>query len=103
MSETIIREGNRATVKPTQRFTASLSEQLKPELKDLVDQGVAEVIFDLLGVDDIDSISIGLIVSTHNSLKKLGGVVRVINVCDDIISLFKTMRLDQHFTIQGVD
>jgi anti-anti-sigma factor len=49
----------------------------------------------------VDSSGIGLLIATHNSLKTKGGSLRVANASPDILNLFKAMRLDRHFTVEG--
>jgi anti-anti-sigma regulatory factor len=48
----------------------------------------------------VDSVGIGVIIATHNSLDQKGGKLRVINIADDIYGLFSTMRLDRHFSVE---
>jgi anti-anti-sigma regulatory factor len=49
----------------------------------------------------VDSAGIGLLISAHNSLKKAGGELTVIQVSKDILDLFRTMRIHQHFSVSG--
>jgi anti-anti-sigma factor len=56
---------------------------------------------DLTGVQAVDSSGIGLLVSAHNSLKKAGGELTVIHASADILELFRTMRIHQHFSVSG--
>jgi anti-sigma B factor antagonist len=48
----------------------------------------------------VDSVGIGVIIATHNSLNKVGGKLKVTNITKDIYTLFTTMRLDRHFTVE---
>ena len=49
----------------------------------------------------VDSAGIGLLISAHNSLKKAGGELAVIHASSDILALFRTMRIHQHFSVSG--
>jgi anti-anti-sigma regulatory factor len=49
----------------------------------------------------VDSAGIGLLISAHNSLKKAGGELAVINASCDILALFQAMRIHQHFSVTG--
>jgi anti-anti-sigma regulatory factor len=49
----------------------------------------------------VDSTGIGLLISAHNSLKKAGGDLTVIHASKDILDLFRTMRIHQHFSVSG--
>ena len=57
-------------------------------------------VIDMSGLNMVDSVGIGVIIATFNSLKKTGGEFKLSNVSKDIFSLFSTMRLDQHFSIK---
>ncbi|KUJ96484.1 MAG: anti-sigma factor antagonist [Desulfonauticus sp.] len=72
------------------------------EVKDLIAEKIAEGVdltLDLSNVSYVDSIGIGIIIATHNSLKSSGGKLKIINASEDIQNLFKTMRLDKHIDI----
>jgi anti-anti-sigma factor len=49
----------------------------------------------------VDSSGIGLLISAYNSLRKTGGSLVVIHASADILELFQTMRMHQHFSISG--
>ena len=66
-----------------------------------LDEGVREMVVDLSGVHMVDSSGIGLLISAHNSLCKVGGRLAVIHASDDILDLFKTLRMHQHFSVSG--
>ena len=99
MSE-ITRTEKQATIKPGQDVVASMANDFKAELQSLVEATPEIIIIDLEGVEMVDSVGIGVMIATHNSLLKAGGSIKVINVADDIFNLFSTMRLDRHFTIE---
>ena len=46
-------------------------------------------------------IGIGVIIATHNSMKKNGAALVIANASENIIKLFKSMRLDQHLTLDS--
>jgi anti-anti-sigma factor len=98
MSE-IITDGPKATVKLTEDVTATTEKGIRQSLKELLSGGVTEVIVDLAAVRIVDSVGIGLFISAHNSLRKIGGALVLINTSKDLVDLFTNMRLNQHFTI----
>jgi anti-anti-sigma factor len=100
MSE-INREGNTAVVRPGRDIVATIAQDLRKELRELVDGGVTELTIDLDGVEMVDSIGMGLFIAAHNSLSKNGGSLRLVNANEDILGLLRTMRLDKHFEVQG--
>ena len=89
-------------VKPEEDIVASMAEGFRDKLLKIVQGGVKELVIDLMGVEMVDSVGIGVLVATHNSVSKAGGKMSVTNVSEDIYKLFKTMRLDQHFEVSPV-
>jgi serine/threonine-protein kinase RsbW len=98
----ITSDDNRTVVKPEGDIVASTVEGLRTALKETLGQGVSEVTLDLGKVSVIDSIGLGLVISVHNSLAKKGGKLTVTNVSKEVLELFKSMRLDRHFSVSGV-
>jgi len=88
-------------VRPGQDIVASTAEGLRAEWKKLMQPGAAALTVDLAGVEMIDSVGLGLLIATHNTLGKSGGRLRVSGASPDILSLFRTMRLDKHFILEG--
>ena len=73
----------------------ALRELFKQHLQD----GARSMVLDFSQVQSIDSVGIGLLVATHNSLAKVGGSLSLANVGQDIFQLFTLMRLDKHFSV----
>jgi len=90
----------RVVVKPEKDVVASMVNDFRSELQSLIQEQPTEMIIDMDGVSMVDSVGIGVIIATYNSLNKKGGTFTLINVSKDIFSLFSTMRLDQHFSIE---
>lgn len=82
-------------------LTASVSQELRTELLNAVSQGAKDIAVRLDQCDMVDSSGIGLLVAAHNSVKRIGGVLRVTGASPEILHLFKAMRLDQHFPVEG--
>lgn len=99
MSE-IIKEENRIIIKPGKDIVASTADKFRAELLSLIKESPMEIVIDLSGVEMIDSVGIGVIIATHNSLSKIGGSLRVTNIAEDIYNLFTVMRLDRHFKME---
>ena len=95
--EEIVKDKEKAVITPNDDLVASKVRKLKPEIKSLIDEGIKELIINLVDVEVIDSVGIGLLVSAYNSLSKVGGKLTVNEASKDIEYLFKSMRLDQCF------
>lgn len=88
-----------AAITITEAMVASLVEELKPEVVKLPST-IQSITFDMEDITMIDSIGIGFLVATHNSLKIRGGAIKVINVNAEISELFESMHLNRHFSIE---
>lgn len=89
------------SVKPGKDIIASMADDFRKKLLKLVKDGVKELTIDLAGVKMVDSVGLGVLIAAHNSLGDAGGKLKVKNASDDIYSLMKTMRLDQHFEVKA--
>lgn len=102
MSE-IIRDNDQVVIKPGIDVVASMADDFKAELNLLVQESSGGFVIDLDGVEMVDSVGIGVIIATHNTLNKDGRKLKVVNIGHDIYNLFSTMRLNRHFTIECVE
>ena len=55
----------------------------------------------LVGLWKINPSEIGLLISAYNSLRKVGGRLAVVHASAEILDLFQTMRMHQHFSVSG--
>jgi anti-anti-sigma factor len=90
-----------AVVQPEGDLVAAKLPVLRSKLQEMVASGVRRLTVDLTLAQMVDSAGIGLLISAHNSLKKAGGELVVIHASSDILALFKTMRIHQHFSVSG--
>ena len=98
MSE-VVKNGDDFRIVPGQDLIASVGNELRIELNSLVKESPKKIVIDLSGVKTVDSVGIGVLIATHNSMKKIGGKIKISNLNDDIYELFCAMRLNQHFEI----
>ena len=97
------KEDGRYTLVPESKIVASTVEGLEKELKKISQEEGAEVVLDMTPVTDIDSIGVGLLVATHNSLSQTGGKLVLLNTDKEIYSLLSIMRLNDHFIIEKAE
>ena len=102
MSE-IVNDGDLTIIKPGIDVVASMAEAFKGELLKTINASQGTVVIDLVGVEMVDSVGIGVIIASHNTLTQAGRNLKVINVTKDIFGLFATMRLNRRFTVEGVE
>lgn len=98
MSE-IVKGDGFVTLIPASDIVSVKVVELKDEIDHIIDD-YDKIVLDFKSVTIIDSSGIGVLISTQNRLKKKNGELKVINVSDDIHSMFKIMRLDKHFEIE---
>jgi len=94
-------DGQKAVLSLKQDLIASSVNDIRTLIKDAINGEVKDFTIDINGINTIDSMGIGLLISVQNSLAKTGGELAVINISADILDLFKSMRLDQHFSVKG--
>jgi stage II sporulation protein AA (anti-sigma F factor antagonist) len=71
---------------------------LEKSLKEIDD--IDEVVVDLNSIENIDSVGVSFIVSVYKTISNEGLEFRIINASNDIVQLFKLMRLDEFFIIE---
>ncbi|SLM28858.1 Predicted anti-sigma factor antagonist RsbV (Anti-anti-sigma-B factor) [Desulfamplus magnetovallimortis] len=99
MSE-VIKEGENTIIKPGTSVVASMAENFKQELLSAINTCEGKLIIDLIGVEMVDSVGLGVIIAAHNTLVQKGSTLEIINVSSDIYGLFSTMRLNRRFKVE---
>lgn len=84
-------------------ISAKNVQDLREKFKEHVQRGARLMELDFTRVESIDSVGIGLLVATHNSLVKVGGSLSLVKVGQDIHKLLTLMRLDKHFSVSQAD
>ena len=74
-------------------LTASVVPELQGVLKEKLQQGIDEVVFDLATTVMLDSSGIGLLIAASNTMGRQKGRISVLNVSPDILQLLQSMRL----------
>jgi len=97
----IRREGEKTVLAPRGDIVASSVPSLRPAMRDLVREGVRELVVDLAETSMIDSTGLGLLLAAFNSLRQVGGVFAVVHASDELLELFRSLRIHQHFAVTG--
>jgi anti-sigma B factor antagonist len=82
--------------------TATTVNDLRVEIKKLIDGGARQLVLDLAACEVVDSTGVSLFISIYNTLSGVGGTLELINVSADLRSLFVVMRMHQCFSISGL-
>jgi anti-anti-sigma factor len=104
MAIVVSQEGDKAVIRPSAMEIADGSlRALRTQVRGIVDNGARELVVDLADVQVVDSNGIGLLVSAHNLLHRLGGRLVVVHASQDILDLLHAMRLHNHFSVNRND
>jgi len=74
-----------------------LTSELYEEAKSLISKGVRKLVIDLLEVDFINSIGLGLIIACRTSMVKVGGSLKLLCSSHNIEKYFQITELDKFF------
>lgn len=85
---------------PRRDIVVATVEAIKTELKQRIAETGGEFVLDLGGVEMVDSKGIGLLISTFATLSEKKRGFRVVRTPPDILQLFRSMRMNQHFAIE---
>jgi anti-anti-sigma factor len=100
MTNTVVTWKDReATVYPAGDVVAATVPELRSALRGALANGVREMTIDFAKVEMVDSTGLGLLISAHNSVSKAGGRLAVIHASKEILELFRSMRIHQHFSV----
>ncbi len=81
-------------------IVSSQAEEIKSELKQAIAPETQSLVLDLDQVEQVDSIGMGILIATYNSLRKENKAFKLVNVSENVYDLLQVMRLNQHFEIQ---
>ena len=76
------------------------AEELKDEFKELLGENFTEAIFDLRFVPFITSSGIGKFLLFYKNIISSGRTMKINGISDNLYDLFKSIKLDQLFSIQ---
>lgn len=97
----IERDGNELCITLGKTLTAADVPEVRGRIKEEIDEGVREVVFDFSKTTSMDSTGIGLLIAANNSLNAVQGAVRLIHVSSDIMKLLQSMRLTTRLNATG--
>jgi anti-anti-sigma factor len=93
--------GDAKAVLPSGNLTAGSADKFRVIMLELLDGGATKFIFDLKKVEDVDSISLSLLITFAKMLKKKteDGTLDIKNAKPDLVSLFELTRLNRIYNI----
>ncbi len=86
-------------IAPKSDIVGNATYELKREFSQLLDSGELNVKLDLASVSMIDSLGIGVLVATRNSIRQSDGEFSIVNLSEDLTQLFSNMRIIEFLNI----
>lgn len=77
------------------------SHELKASIENEIAAGSKFIAFDLAEISSINSSGLGVLIGILNKLKSAGGNLRILNISDRILNIFKITKLDLVFEIKN--
>lgn len=78
---------------------AVTTPEIRPIIESLVGEKRASITVDVQGLRQIDSSGVGVIVSLYKRAKAYSGVVRIVGLKDQPLTIFRLLRLDKVFEL----
>ncbi len=72
---------------------------LKSKLMELQGRVLKEVVIDFSGVNYIGSTGIGKLLLFYKALSQTGGLIKIVNMSEDLYKMFKIVKLDKVFQL----
>jgi anti-sigma B factor antagonist len=91
--------GNEGRVRISGSMFVEDATNVREKLLALFDEGVANLTFDLSGLEYIDSSGLGMLISINKRCMQKGGKIRIMELRGMAEELFKLTRLDLVFDI----
>ena len=98
---TVVREGVLVTISPEHDLVAATVPGFKHEVVNLLHEGPLELRLDLDGTKKMDIVGMGMVIAMHNSMQKIGGHFSLVNIPENMMKMFRSMRLDQHLNMRA--
>lgn len=88
-------------IKTGKAITAAKVNDLRDKLLKVPEQKIKKLVLDFAKVETVDSVGLGLVLATYNTMKDTGGSLEIINVPEDICGVFNATGLNRHLEIQS--
>ena len=95
----VINNEDQVTIALEEDFTNDLLNDFRSAVRQEIDAGNTSFTIDFKDTTIIDSMGIGCLVATYNTLKQKGGTMQLSNVPENLKDVFQVMRLDRILSI----
>jgi anti-anti-sigma factor len=93
-------DGNSCVIIMDGELVSTTLDIARARAKELIASGITAITIDMTILDSIDSAGIGFIAAVHNSLAKVGGVLKLTGLSNDMYKFFVCLRMNTHFVIE---
>lgn len=83
------------------KFNALITDDAKQQLNALFDKSNTKLILSLKGIKYVDSSGFGVLLSLMKTANNKYGFLKICDVSDEVMELFKLLQLHNIFDIQG--
>lgn len=96
-------ENNTVEILLEKDLTANNVDGFKKSITECINEvpDIDEMVLDLSETQNIDSIGVTFVVNLFKRMQNEGKIFRIIGASEDVKSLFKLMKLDQFFDLEG--
>ena len=77
-------------------------DKLEKEMKEIIDDNIKAVVFDMTGVDYVSSMGLGVVVWVKKTLERRDAIFTMINLQPQIKKLFDLMKLAPNIKIHDI-
>lgn len=101
MSLRTSREGDTVVVGIEGQLVAGNRQQLREAVVNEIERGARSVIIDFADTGYVDSAGLGVLVSLSKRVREVNASLRLVNLNEDLRTLFELTRLDTLFDLDG--
>jgi anti-sigma B factor antagonist len=95
------RDGDTLLVGIEGQLVAGNRQQLREAVNNEIERGARSVIIDFVDTGYVDSAGLGVLVSLSKKIREADATLRLVNLNDDLRTLFELTRLDTLFDLTG--
>jgi anti-sigma B factor antagonist len=101
MSLRTSREGNAAVIGIEGQLVAGNRQQLREAVIKEIESGARSIVIDFVDTGYVDSAGLGVLVSLSKKVREASASLRLVNLNEDLRTLFELTRLDTLFDLDG--
>ena len=83
------------------RFTLASADEVKTELRPLLNNKDCRMLFDFHDIEFVDSSAIGCIIALFKTAKSIGSSLKLCNLTPEVLKIFELLHLQVIFDITG--